>query len=78
MMSVSHRQCFPFLFIIVIIVILNVSSFKQINNVFAKEAEQSISLTDMPTTYNPLWISKYDSSTTNEALPSSSIIPTKT
>jgi Ca2+-binding RTX toxin-like protein len=54
MKSVSHRQCFPFLSIIVVIVILNVSSFKHINNVFAKD----------------------DSSTTNEAPSSSSLIPT--
>ena len=79
MMLVSHRQSFPFLFIIVVIVILNVSSFKHINDVFAQDSEQSIASPDMSTTQTvtaPLWISKEDYSTTNEAPSSSSLIPT--
>jgi RTX calcium-binding nonapeptide repeat (4 copies) len=79
MMPVSRRQCFPFLFIIVVIVILNVSSFKHINDVFAKDSEQGTAPPDMSTTQTvtaPLSISKEASSTTNEAPSSSSLIPT--
>jgi Ca2+-binding RTX toxin-like protein len=81
MMPVSHRQCFSCLFIIaVVIVILNVSSFKQINDVFAKESEQSTALSQMETTQAvtaPLWRSKEASPMMNDRVPSSSsLIPT--
>jgi hypothetical protein len=37
-MSISHRQRFLFLFVVVILILI-VLSFKQINNVFAKNFE---------------------------------------
>jgi Ca2+-binding RTX toxin-like protein len=75
--SVSHRQYFTLLFIIVV-VILNVSSLKYISNVFAKDSEQSMAPPKMSSTQTdtaPLWISKEDPTTTNGAPSSSSLIP---
>jgi Ca2+-binding RTX toxin-like protein len=75
---VSHRRCFSFLFIIVV-VILSPLSFKHINDVFAKDSEHSITPPGMSTTQTvtaPLWISKEDSSTTDKAPSPSSLIPT--